>query len=272
MHHDIGMEEMKKIEVQILDEIVQICNRNNIEYYLAYGTLLGAVRHKGFIPWDDDIDISIERKMWEKFVSAYTKEANPRYKLLSIETSTKYCSPLAKVIDSSTVLIEDYYFVEKESLGVYVDVFVLDSIPDDPKARRRYLSEMKTLKRLWLLSDRAWIFKHGMRFKDVIYNIISRPLRLIGPRYFLKKYNRLASKFSQIDTKQVSAVMYGPYGAREIIDRSLFSGGSTVIFEGKEYMAPNDPDAYLTLLYGDYMQLPPEEKRVTHHHYNVKWK
>lgn len=122
------IDELKFISYNILKFVADFCEINNIKYYLFAGTLLGAIRHEGFIPWDDDIDIAIPRDDYEKFIIEFDRNNDVNYKVLSIENSNKYYLPYAKVIDNRTLLFED----GKESMpiGVFIDIFPLDSIPD----------------------------------------------------------------------------------------------------------------------------------------------
>ena len=113
-------EEVKQVELGILDYINSICKEHKIEYFLDYGTLLGAIRHKGFIPWDDDIDICMTRKNYERFVSVFSKDDKSNYKLLSMETSSSYYYEFGKVVDTRTVLNETET-IELPGMGIWVD-------------------------------------------------------------------------------------------------------------------------------------------------------
>lgn len=125
------IEEIKKIQLEILKYVDQFCSQNNIKYALGYGTLIGAVRHKGFIPWDDDIDIIMRRNDYNRFIELFSKETG-RYKVWSHNLQTDYPIPYAKVTDEKTLKLEGTnYYVER---GVDIDVFPLDDLPNDEKA------------------------------------------------------------------------------------------------------------------------------------------
>ena len=126
----VNLEQMQKIEFDILKYIKDVCDRNGVIYYLAYGTLIGAVRHSGFIPWDDDIDIHMAREEYFRFVEILKMNPHPYYKLVSRDTDKAFTAPLPKVIDTRINLIQDYGFIEKVTLGPYVDIFILQVFPD----------------------------------------------------------------------------------------------------------------------------------------------
>ena len=133
------VEELQKIELEILKYIDKVCKENNLTYFLAYGTLIGAIRHKGFIPWDDDVDIQMPRDDYNKLCDIL-KEENGRYKLLDHKEGLGYIYPFAKVIDSNTRLIETG-LTETVNMGVYIDIFPIDGTPNDFKKRKKYLKK-----------------------------------------------------------------------------------------------------------------------------------
>ena len=123
---EITVDENKALVLDVLSFIHTKCTENNIHYYLAYGTLLGAVRHGGFIPWDDDVDIFMPYTDYLKFVELMRKDRESRYKLVSYEMDKNFTSPLPKMIDSKTLLVQNYAFIEKVEIGTYVDIFILN--------------------------------------------------------------------------------------------------------------------------------------------------
>lgn len=124
----ITIEEAKKIELDILSYIDDFCKKNNIEYFINYGTLIGAVRHKGFIPWDDDIDISMTRENYDKFIEYY-KNDKSKYKLLALETNKHYFNNFAKIVDSTT-RIDNTRIYKSYPSGIFIDIFPMDSFAD----------------------------------------------------------------------------------------------------------------------------------------------
>ena len=136
MHKEIDLSEFKQIASGILYDFDSICRKHGIVYSITYGTLLGAVRHKGYIPWDDDIDIMMTRKEYNKFLSYGIGELEKNHKLLSLETTPEYESPLPKIIDTNTILHQLNHIPESIDLGVYIDIFLLDKVPINKNIRR----------------------------------------------------------------------------------------------------------------------------------------
>ena len=148
----IELEEIKQRCLEILSYIDDICRKNEIQYYLAYGTLLGSVRHQGFIPWDDDIDICMTRENYYKFKKVIAEDKTTPFKLLYVDTEKDYTLPLPKVVDTRTSL-SILSQKEKMKLGVFVDVFILDNVPDDDKLREKFFKKLEFYQRLWTISQ-----------------------------------------------------------------------------------------------------------------------
>lgn len=264
----IDLDSIKKIELDILSYIDNICIENNLQYFLCGGTLLGAVRHKGFIPWDDDIDISMPRPDYDKFIELLEKN-NGKYRILSIKQENYYYN-FAKVVDSDTTLSE-HGCLPIENLGVYVDVFPLEGFPTDKVARKKHFNKLNMLrKRIERYSRGKSIIR-----KNLIKYIQSVYLYHINKKTTLselqKKYEELARKYNYDESVYVYATG-GAYKKKDIFIKEIFSNGTDVIFENKKFNAPKDCDTYLGQLYGNYMQLPPIQNRISHHNYEAKYK
>ena len=180
----VSVQQMQNIEYNILKFIKGVCERNNLHYYLAYGTLIGAVRHNGFIPWDDDIDILMPRNDYEKFVKAVEAENHPYYKLVSKETEENFTAPLPKVIDSRIELVQNYSFIEKVVLGPYVDLFILYGCGEsEEQALNRFETCYKVFKK-WLIADTDFS-KTANRFNAMLKRIFYFPIKKKGYKSFL---------------------------------------------------------------------------------------
>ena len=252
---EITGEELKKIQVEILDNVVEFCQRHNLRYFLAYGTLLGAVRHNGYIPWDDDIDIHMPRPDYEKFIGLYNNEADNN-EVVSHELDSNYRVAFAKVYRKGTI-VKEFHF-KPDLFGVYIDIFPLDGLKD-----RKLASKCGEIRRLMHIKNS--IFLSDMPFMRKVRLAVTKLLLLpISLNVLKKKIKEYATKYryEECDTVYSS---YSRLAAREIFPRSIFDGYKSVLFEGKEYRSPLDCDTYLSALYGNYMQLPPEEKRISTH-------
>lgn len=253
----LSVEETKHIQMEILDAVAVFCERHGIHYWLNCGTLLGAIRHKGYIPWDDDIDIGMMRKDFDKFIKTFNNE-NSRYKLICNELDPSCVYPYGKVLDTDTVLFEPDERGIKNCINI--DVFVYDNAPDDLKERERmyYLRDRYTI--LNMLQNRM-IGTHGI-VKDMVKFIGYWGLKFFPRGYFASLVVKNSKRFADKETEGVGdfTSIYRMYCGKE-----AFSSFLKVEFEGKIYDAPIGYDTLLTAFYGDYMKLPPKELQVSHH-------
>lgn len=264
---EIQFEEMKKIELNILTYFTEVCEENNLRYYLGGGTLLGAVRHKGFIPWDDDIDVMMPRPDFQKLLSLSINNEN--YNIIKPGTAGYYYN-FAKLVDTRTIL-EEKGIKLIDGLGVYIDIFPLDGMPETPDARKKRFKELNSIRKrinnTCLLRPKfhrnPFAYLNACRIYNSNKNIDLSSLQ--------KKYLDSALKNSFDDSEFVFAAG-GAYGARDIFPGKWFEKEIELQFENLSVKAFNGYDFYLTQLYGDYMTLPPEDKRVTPHHTIVYFK
>lgn len=264
---EIQFEEMKRIELNILIYFTEVCEENNLRYYLGGGTLLGAVRHKGFIPWDDDIDVMMPRPDFQKLLSLSINNEN--YNIIKPGTAGYYYN-FAKLVDTRTILEEKGIKII-DGLGVYIDIFPLDGMPETPDARKKRFKELNSIRKrinnTCLLKPKfhrnPFAYLNACRIYNSNKNIDLSSLQ--------KKYLDSALKNSFDDSEFVFAAG-GAYGARDIFPGKWFEKEIELQFENLSVKAFNGYDFYLTQLYGDYMTLPPEDKRVTPHHSIVYFK
>lgn len=257
----LSLEEQRSIQVQLLQQIATFCEENNIKYFLAYGTLIGAIRHKGYIPWDDDIDIAMPRSDYEIFVKTFNN-ALQYSKVVDMYNNKKYGFAFAKVHDIRTIVNETQY--HQDCFGVYVDVFPIDGIKDQTQI-------IKSLRLRKLLHTKKANFTQRKLSKKLI-NFFGKIILLpFSAHFILKLIDKNAKTYPFGTTKKVACIVE-PFGPKEIVDSSIFDSSIEHEFEGKRYKIPIGYDKWLTSIYGDYMQLPPVEKRVTHHISEAYWK
>lgn len=268
---EIHAEEYKKIVNEVLAYTDKVCRQNNITYYLAYGSLLGAVRHKGFIPWDDDIDIIMDRKNFEQFISSVRNDGHNYYKLMWITEDKEYDLPLPKIVDTRTRLKQ----TGRKSnicIGAWVDILIIDDVPDDLSKQKRVLKKFDFYEECWNWSQYSMFsIKNSKNIKQVIRFFIMRLLSMPGSRYWAKKMNREAGKYNDKGYKTFSALTFSG-GKRKVYLKEWLGAGCDVEFEGEKYRAPENWHEYLKNAYGDYMKLPPVEKQVSNHNFTVYYK
>lgn len=264
----INLDELKKVQLDVLNEFHNICINNNIKYSLGCGTLLGAIRHKGYIPWDDDIDVYLLREEYEKFAKIYTSLTEGRYKFVSLETDKKWCHAYGKFYDSETMLIEPKTRYEP-NIGINIDIFPLDNVPDSESAWKKYNKKRKFLQ--LLLTSKITKIRKDRSFAK---NCFIMFLKLIAIGVSARRLGEMASKYAQkydgVDTSRVFETVQGIY-IKSPFRVSCIEEVQLHQFEDKCFYIMSGYDEYLTVSYGDYMTLPPVDKRRTHHFVDAYW-
>lgn len=262
-YEDLTLREAQLIMADILKDVHDLCERHGLKYFLDAGTLIGAVRHKGFIPWDDDIDIGMLREDFNKFLEIAKKELPEHLFLQTFETDEYYdVYPVpCKVRYNNTMFLEEG---AKENYkmhnGVYIDVFPYDSLPKHNLTYKiqRTLSYniLKSFKRLRDKPEKL-SFKNKLTFS--FYKLV---VKMFPNKRRLKFFNSLI-KWNNKDSKYMG---YGvdTYWSEYVYKKSDYFDLAKLEFEGQYFYAPKNYDAILTQLYGDYMKMPKEEDRVWH--------
>ena len=266
----LDLEGMRRIQLEVLDVVMKFCDENNIHCFLDGGTLLGAIRHKGYIPWDDDIDVGMLRSDYDRFMDIFNKK-NTRYKFHCIENDPSFIYAFGRVLDTRTILYEPDSRTGRRT-ALNIDVFPMDSAPDDDKALRKMLILQYVYRNLHAARYLPMFTPpNGNIFRKILAYTIRIPMNLVPisvlPRnYFAQKMLDNAKRYAYEDTKRVGSFL----GTHEVvIDREKFEKFTYTEFEGKQYKIPIGYDEWLTKLYGDYMKLPPKKWQITHHYYEA---
>lgn len=270
MNKEINIEQLRELQMQVMDVVDGFCRKNGIRYFITAGTLIGALRHRGYVPWDDDIDIVMLRDDYEKFIGQF-RDFSPRYKVCSIETDSNCHFSYAKVYDSNTIFIEGYEKKDEKYIGVNVDIFPLDYVTDDYNDAVRLKKKIKPYDDILTVKH---IVKKDRGFrKNLSLFILKLFCSFVPFSWCIRRIDRIARKFEKNTNSRyvVNAVIYAK-GEREILEREWFKDSMELPFEDRRYLAPIGADQYMRRLFGDYMQLPPEEKRVTHHSFKAYYK
>jgi len=254
----IEIDELKIIQLNVLKYTADYCDSHDIKYWLDNGTLLGAVRHKGYIPWDDDIDIGMLREDYNKLISTFNNN-NERYFVASLETKPDFYLPHAKICDTHTILFEPDEKGYK--LNVNIDVFVYDNAPNNIRQLKIQFDKRDFYRKLYYYQHINYE-PQGNILKKTALKIIVLFLKLFPDGYFIKKMIKNCQRFNKIKTDEV-----GNFSSfsRQHCNKRVFNSFINVEFEGLYFKAPIGYDDWLRSFYGDYMKLPPEEKRVSHH-------
>ncbi len=259
----LDLSEIKQIELNILKAYAEFCDKNNFTYFLCGGTLLGAIRHKGFIPWDDDIDVFMPRPDFEKFISftGFSPITSNYETCFFRDTKNIIPYPFAKVIDMQTKVIEKTK-PEDACMGIWIDVFPIDGFSDNMFINKLFCKRKLFWKRLcFTYSDD--ISKVTDKKKKIGKILVMPFLKLMGQKRLFSKLEKICRKYDYEKSSNVGCTVWG-YKIKELMKKTELIPPSKVTFEGTEFAAPCIPEAYLSNIYGDYMQLPPEEKRINH--------
>lgn len=258
---EIALDELKSIQLDLLQKTVDFCESNGLRCFMCGGTLIGAIRHKGYIPWDDDIDIAMPRQDYDRFVKTFNQPEN-YYQVVNLETNPKYEYCFAKVFDNRTVLKELYY--PGNTFGVYIDLFPADGVKDIAQIRK-----IMVLRKI--LNSKRANYYHRTIPKMIINTFAKILLLLVSARKIARLMDHEARKYA-FGSLPSAGLIANPIGIGEMVDKSVFDSDVYMEFEGRQYRAPIGYDKWLRSIYGDYMQLPPEEYRVSHHTFKAWWK
>lgn len=255
------LRKLQMTQVEILDVIDKLCREYGIPYSLYAGTLLGAARHKGFIPWDDDLDICMSRGAYERFIAVWNKESPTGYILQNKENSPDFPQSFTKIRKDHTTFLQSENEIGKYHTGIFVDVFPIDRIPNN-----RFL--------------KLYFFWNCMRYQlytrgfvppksSYIVRLVSKILLIIVPlKYRMRVREKLLKKITayNCDESLATVGIETVNSMKKVFSSTMLSSYTTLSFEGKDYMCFKEWDQHLRVKFNDYMQFPPEDERVWKHH------
>ena len=248
------LKKLHEAEIEILDEIARVCDENNIKYFIMFGTLLGAVRHKGFIPWDDDIDIAMMREDYMKFLEIAPKKLKPKFFLDNINNSKNWYLCFSKVKNRNTIFVEESVLEVDCSKNIFVDIFPIDYVKDNHLSKKL------------IFKEKIVEFLNSVMRTNTFKKIESEKTYLVSKFMSNKTAMKLIDKIC-ISKSKTNYLMFFSWGLSGsfFAPKNIFFPLTKIDFEGKKYYAPKNSQEVLTVLYGEnYMQLPPIEERRTH--------
>lgn len=267
---DTTLRKIQLTQLEIAKEIKRVCEENHIQYFLVGGTLIGAIRHKGFIPWDDDLDFGMHRREYERFISIAPVKLNKKYFLQTWHTDEEYGYAFAKVRKIGTIFVEANDSSEKKHQEVYVDVFPYDNLPEKDIGKKRHIKRIRHYRELMRMVNKMTVWRRQpttirriLKWVTCLPNIIES--RFVDRKKMIKKYEVEMNRYNDSETELIAqesgGVPFGKYPVRaEYIKQKVM-----LPFEDDEFACPFNYDAFLRDIYGDYLKLPPLEKQKCTH-------
>lgn len=266
---ELTLRQVQLAEFGVLQKLSSLCEALNLHYYLFFGTLLGAVRHQGFIPWDDDVDVAMPRPDYEKLLAYCDENADALapYRLMHCRKDREYIYPIARLCDTRYTV--DYEGTVEYGLGLFVDIYPLDGCGDTPEQAKAIHRKNDMLQKLTFLAGtngfkpslKGGLHRTAVKFVSYCW------AKLFGARHFALKAERNSMALPYETSKFVSCTVW--FDWPQWFPREWFGEGQTLPFEGQQFCTPANGHGMMQEWYGDYMQLPPEEQRVGHHYYKA---
>ncbi|MEG2123269.1 MAG: LicD family protein [Clostridium sp.] len=268
--------ELQQEILSILDDFLAICQENNLEYFGIAGTGIGAIRHKGFIPWDDDIDIAMPRKDFERFLKLVTQQMGDKYLVLNAKTNKNYPLMTTRLVKKGTVFVEEVMKDVDCPFGIFLDLYVLDNVSDNPFMYQFQSWSAWFFSKLMILRciPKPTLAQNGLK-AQIIWAIcggVNRMMKLcrISPEWLRCRCEAACRHYEKKQTKRMAFLPdTSPYW--NVVDKSTYHPLKQLEFEGRRMNFPADIGDMLTFMYGNYMELPPMEKRKTHTPYKLKF-
>ena len=262
-----NMDLLHQVDMEIVKEVVRICDLHGLRYYMLGGTMLGAIRHKGFIPWDDDIDLGMPREDYEKFLQLAPREMPAQLKLVNYRTDPNYMYYITRILHTETKVEEERIGNDNRYTNASIDIFPIDGTPNNKILRKIYFFKVMYHRALMALCYKDSIDrkrKRGFMERVLLWVMERIPVEKFTTAYAQKcKIDKLLRSQKLEGAKYIGNIM-GAYRTREIVPAEFYGDGAYYPFEDIQLRGMAMADAYLSYTYGDYMQLPPEDKRKTH--------
>ena len=264
------LKKLQAAEIEILIDFANLCEEHEIDYFCCGGTLLGTIRHKGFIPWDDDIDLGMTREHYDKFLSLAGGAYGGKYQIMNAEVNPSFPGMNTKWYVTGTSFLDKDAIATGYSAGIGIDIFCFDNVADDKSSLRSQALRAWGWGKVFILRNvgKPTIYEGGIKGKIIagISVLAHGFLRLIhlSPRFIYGRAKKAATRYQEVDTKRV-AFLFDPTPYTSMIRRDDIYPTQLIDFENIKIKCPSVPEAYLRTRYGaDYMTPPPDDKKHNH--------
>lgn len=267
---ELNIEQIHKATLGIVEKLIEICDKINVNYYVAYGSLIGVVRHKGFIPWDDDFDVVMLRDDYEKFCDYCIKNENKLkpFKLLSRKCEKKYPYNIARLNNMNYKAVYDN--VQGYESGIFIDIYPLDGAGSDvDKVLKKVEKKKSNLFRitLWSIDDHYTKSTYNKWYRSIIKYFVRGYSKVRGAKHFLDKMENFKNLYDINNSRYIAEMTWD--SGLTLYEKSWFDKYIYMDFENLKVKVPIGYDDFLRCHYGDYMKFPPKEEQVPHHEYKV---
>lgn len=265
---ELTLREIQLGELGVLKKLKEICEDQGLRYFLFFGTLLGAIRHKGFIPWDDDVDVGMPREDYEKLLGYFRENSDALlpFRLMHFSTNENYIYPIARICDTRYQV--DYSETKEYGLGLFIDIYPFDGWGDtEEDGERIYRQAAADRSKVFLSGLEHFVPSHSAAWRTPIKWVAYQIAKLHPANFYAKKLDNFAKRTPYENSRYVGCTNWAD-SPRQRVDKTLLETISWR-FEDEDFAIPVGYDAILRKEYGDYMQLPPEEDRVGHHYYKA---
>ena len=264
---DSNVDKLQKIDLEIVKEVISICKANNLKYYMIGGTLLGAIRHKGFIPWDDDIDLGMPRDDYEKFLKLAQTNLSSHLDLINFKIDSSYQYYITRVRNTDTKVVESRIGNDSKYTHASIDIFPLDGTPNNKYKRKLYYFKIMSLRALMSLSYKDSIDherKRGLLERIFLSIMIRIPTEKVFNTTNIKNWIDKSMRKYPVENSDIIGCLMGAYRIGEMVPRKIYGEGRYYDFEDIQLNGPEYAHDFLKCIYGNYMELPPENARKTH--------
>lgn len=257
-------EKVRKIQLEILLEFDRVCKKNNIHYNIYFGTLLGAIRHQGFIPWDDDIDVVMTRDNYNKFIKLHIDDINSDYFVQNYDTDSNFFRPFTRIRKNNTRYVQRHYKNLDIHHGIFIDIFPFDYVSNHQNKEKLRYYYLHLLRRLNVIKNFG-IEEDSNLIKKSIKYLIDKIIPQKWLNNHITKIITYKNNTGYLNHLTDGTIPFNNKYKKHLVSEEDFLNSRMCKFEGYEFPIPKEFDRILTNIYGDYMELPPEKDRVPHH-------